>query len=293
MTKCCSVTESGLNLCDPMARLPCASLSPEVCSNNQALDCSLEKAMAPHSSTLAWKIPWTEEPGRLRSTGSLKVGQTERLHFHFSLSRVEEGNGNPLQCSCLENPRDRGARWADVYGVAQSQTRLKWLSSSPPGSTVYGVSQDMEFSSIFKNTGVGCHSLLQGIFSTQRLNLHLLHWQADSLPMSHLGNPWSLGYESKVNVHLADSRSVRDPCWGEECRGKCDNSLPAFPHCTARSRHPSSYSSLQSLPCHLPVLSLTSCPLHQQVWWFPQTVRFKIAFSWVSCKVSHPATTLS
>ena len=55
---------------------------------------------------------------------------TEWLHFDFSLSCIGEGNGNPLQCSCLENPRDGGAWWAAVYGVAQGQTRLKWLSSS-------------------------------------------------------------------------------------------------------------------------------------------------------------------
>ena len=55
---------------------------------------------------------------------------TEQLHFHFSLSHIGEGNGNPLQCSCLENPRDGGAWWAVVYGVAQSQTQLKRLSSS-------------------------------------------------------------------------------------------------------------------------------------------------------------------
>ena len=55
---------------------------------------------------------------------------TERFHFHFSLSCIGEGNGNPLQCSCLENPRDEGAWWAAVYGVAQSRTWLKWLSSS-------------------------------------------------------------------------------------------------------------------------------------------------------------------
>ena len=55
---------------------------------------------------------------------------TEQLHFHFSLSCIGEGNDNPLQCSCLENPRDGGACWAAVYGVAQSQTWLKWLSSS-------------------------------------------------------------------------------------------------------------------------------------------------------------------
>ena len=55
---------------------------------------------------------------------------TEWLHFHFSLSCIGEGNGNPLQCSCLENPRGRGAWWAAVYGVTQSRTWLKWLSSS-------------------------------------------------------------------------------------------------------------------------------------------------------------------
>ena len=86
--------------------------------------------MAPHSSTLAWKIPWMEEPGRLQSMGSLRSDTTERLHFHFSLSCIGEGNGNPLQCSCLENPRDGGAWWAAVYGVAQSGTQLKRLSSS-------------------------------------------------------------------------------------------------------------------------------------------------------------------
>ena len=89
-----------------------------------------EKAMAPHSSTLAWKIPWTEEPGRLQSVGLLEFDTTERLHFHFSLSCIGEGNGNPLQCSCLENPRDGEAWWVAVYGVTQSRTRLKWLSSS-------------------------------------------------------------------------------------------------------------------------------------------------------------------
>ena len=55
---------------------------------------------------------------------------TERLHFHFSLSCIGEGSGNPLQCSCLENPRDGGAWWDAIYGVAQSQTRLKQISSS-------------------------------------------------------------------------------------------------------------------------------------------------------------------
>ena len=137
--------------------------------------------MAALSSTLVWKIPWTEEPGRLQSMGSRRVGHdwatslslftsmhwrrkwqptpvllprksheqrrlegcspwrpwgsdtTEWLHFHFSLSCTGEGNGNPLQCSCLENPRDGGAWWAAVYGVTQNRTWMKQLSSSSSG----------------------------------------------------------------------------------------------------------------------------------------------------------------
>ena len=60
----------------------------------------------------------------------MELNMTEQLHFPFSLSCIGEGNGNPLQCSCLENPRDGGAWWAAVYGIAQSWTRLKQLSSS-------------------------------------------------------------------------------------------------------------------------------------------------------------------
>ena len=81
--------------------------------------------MAPHSSTLAWKIPWTEEPGRLQSMGYEESDMTAQLHFHFSLSCTGEGNGNPLRYSCLENPREGGSWWAAVYGVAQSWTKLK------------------------------------------------------------------------------------------------------------------------------------------------------------------------
>ena len=67
--------------------------------------------------------------------GREKSDMTERLHFHFSLSCIGEGNGNPLQCSCLENPRDGGAWWAAIYGVAQSRRQLKWLSSSSSSSS--------------------------------------------------------------------------------------------------------------------------------------------------------------
>ena len=89
--------------------------------------------MAIHTSTLDWKIPWTEKPGRLQSVES--QSRTRLSDFHFSLSFIGEGNGNLLQCSCLENPRDGGAWWAAVYGVTQSRTRLKRLSSSSSSAT--------------------------------------------------------------------------------------------------------------------------------------------------------------
>ena len=84
--------------------------------------------MAPYSSTLAWKIPWMEKAGRLQSMGLLRV--EHEWAISLSLSCIGEGNGNPLQCSCLENPRDRGVWWAAVSGVAQSWTWLKRLSIS-------------------------------------------------------------------------------------------------------------------------------------------------------------------
>ena len=80
-----------------------------------------EKAMAPHSGTLARKIPWKEEPGGLQSMGSLRV----RHDCATSLSCIGGNDNNPLQCSCLENPRDGRARCAAVYGATQSRTRLK------------------------------------------------------------------------------------------------------------------------------------------------------------------------
>ena len=97
------------------------------------------------------KIPWSRKwqptpiflPGKLHGQRSLvryspwghkESDTTERLQFHFSLSCIGEGNGNPLQCSCLENPRDGGAWWAAVYGVAQSRTRLSNKHSAQHGT---------------------------------------------------------------------------------------------------------------------------------------------------------------
>ena len=86
-----------------------------------------EKAMTPHSSTLAWKIPWAEEPGRLQSMGSRRVTSLSLFTF---LHWRRKWQPTPGESSCLENPRDGGAWWAAVYGVAQGRTWLKWLSSS-------------------------------------------------------------------------------------------------------------------------------------------------------------------
>ena len=89
-----------------------------------------EKPMAPHSSTLAWKVPWMEEPGRLQSMGSLRVRHNWATSLSLFTFTHWKRKWHPTQCSCLENPRDGGAWWAAVYGVAQSQTWLKRLSSS-------------------------------------------------------------------------------------------------------------------------------------------------------------------
>ena len=88
-----------------------------------------QKAMAPLSVLLPGKFHWRRSLVGGSPWGRTESNTTERLHFHFLLSCIGEGNGNPLQCSCLENPRDGEAWWAAVYGVAQSRTQLKWLSS--------------------------------------------------------------------------------------------------------------------------------------------------------------------
>ena len=93
------------------------------------------------SILLRWRRQWHPTPELLPGKSHARRGlvgcspwgrkesdTTKRLHFHFPLSCIGEENGNPLQCSCLENPRDGGAWWADVYSVTQSRTRLKWLS---------------------------------------------------------------------------------------------------------------------------------------------------------------------
>ena len=113
---------------------------------------------------LIWRRRWHPTPvllpGKSHGQRSLvgcspwgreESDMTEQLHFHFSLSCIGEGNGNPLQCSCLENPRDGGAWWAAVYGVAQSWTRLKRLSSSSSSFNLFSIlKQDYFVSKVLK-----------------------------------------------------------------------------------------------------------------------------------------------
>ena len=156
--------------------------------------------MAPHSSTLAWKIPWTEEPGRLQSMGSL-IDTTERLHFHFSLSCIGKGNGNLLQCSCLENPRDGGAWWAAVYGVAQSRTRLKRLSSSILTQGFSGGSDGKESAC---NTGdLGWDDPLEKGIATQ---YSILAWRSSWA--EEPGRLWSMG-QQRVEYNWAANTHTR------------------------------------------------------------------------------------
>ena len=86
--------------------------------------------MTPHSSTLAWKILWTEEPGKLQSMGLLRVGNDWAISLSLFTFMHWRRKWQPTPVSCLKNPRNGGAWWAAVYGVAQSRTRLKQLSSS-------------------------------------------------------------------------------------------------------------------------------------------------------------------
>ena len=102
---------------------------------------------------------------------------TEQLHFHFSLSWIGEGNGNPLQCSCLENPRDGGIWWASVYGVAQSQTRLKRLSSM--GTKTWGALKHGHYNVVVVY-GFSCPVWCGILVPNQGLNPCPQHWKAAS-----------------------------------------------------------------------------------------------------------------
>ena len=114
---------------------------------------------------------------------------TERLHFHFSLSCIGQRNGNPLQCSWLENPRDSGAWWAAIYGVTQSRTRLKWLSSSS-SMTLWTETHQAPLSMGFPRQEYwsGLPFPPPGHLPDPGIETVSPALLGDSLPLSHLGN---------------------------------------------------------------------------------------------------------
>ena len=106
--------------------------------------------------------------------GRKKSDTTEQLHFHFSLLCIGEGNGNPLQCSCLENPRDGGAWQAAVYGIAQSRTRLKRLSSSSSSEQQIYVNATFSVPSTLSFPHCVHRSVIQSAVSQKDKNKHCI-----------------------------------------------------------------------------------------------------------------------
>ena len=152
------------------------------CHQPSAISCLQMRMRAPQTA-IQWMLPSlmviAEDPGKCKKQPAIYhslrwtrkqdlAPDSWRLHFHFSLSCIGEGNGNPLQCSCLENPRDGGAWWAATYGIAQSRTQLKQLSSS----SSWGAYERNEFS---EPTGLHLliHRMLNSLTSYRCLTFRL------------------------------------------------------------------------------------------------------------------------
>ena len=114
--------------------------------------------MAPHSSTLAWKIPWTEEPGRLQSMGSLRVRQDWETSLSLFTFTHQRRKWQPTPVFLPGESQGPGAWWAAVYGVAQNRTRLKWLSSSSSRYSIFTMSPGSRFFLLF-SPAINCISL--------------------------------------------------------------------------------------------------------------------------------------
>ena len=119
--------------------------------------------------------------------GRWESDTTERLHFHFSLSWIGEGNGNPLHCSCLENPRDGGASWAVVYGVPQSRTWLKRLSSSSMSVKWLHIWKYWEWCLLFTPCPQEAFPTLSTLLEAASLHFFVIHFLtpgSNDLPLS-------------------------------------------------------------------------------------------------------------
>ena len=164
-------------------------------------------------------------PGKSHGRGSLvgcgpwgrwESGLTGRLHFHFSLSCIGEGNGNPLKCSCLENPRDGGAWWEAVYGVAQSWTRLKRLSSSSSSSDLRSLLKSLVSRPLpeSESVGLGCGSGINTASSVPRWFCRALG--AAVLYCSLTGVLWNVSLQGGSSVYGLDTITLR---WLKLCKG--------------------------------------------------------------------------
>ena len=138
----------------------------------------MEKAMAPTPVLLPGKSHGQRSLVGCSPWGHQELDTTERLHFHFSLLCIGDGNGNPLQCSCLENPRDGGAWWAAIYGVAQNRTRLMWLSSSSSSVLIAQWCRTLHNPMVCRPPGSFVHRILQA---------RILEWVAISFSR---GSSW-------------------------------------------------------------------------------------------------------
>ena len=145
---------------------------------------------------------------------------TGRLPFHFSLSCIGEGNGNLLQCSCLENPRDGGAWWAAVYGVAQSRTRLKQLSSSSSSSRASLIAQFVKNPPAMKETLVwflGWEDPLEKGYATHSSIYGLPLWLSWSKIRLQCGRPGLFPWIGKIPWRR--ERLPTPVCWPGEFHG--------------------------------------------------------------------------
>ena len=139
----------ALHLCGQNVESQFIPLSPMLRYINLCIHYTRKRQWQPTPVLLPGKSHERRNPVGCSPWGHEESDMTERLHFHLSLSCIGEGNGNPLQCSCLEDPRDRGDWWAAIYGVAQSWTPLKRLSSGSSSSLIFRALICLEFSFVY------------------------------------------------------------------------------------------------------------------------------------------------
>ena len=161
----------------------------------------MEKEMATHSSILAWRIQWTE-PSRLQSMGLLRVGHDWATSLSLFTFMHWRGKWQPipvLQCSCLENPRDRGAWWTAVYGVEQSWTRLKRLSCSSSSSCWIYVTNSPIIPHSPTEWLMSNPSVKDAVWFLQTKQPNNYSWPPPNLPTSSLSQPSGLAKGGHVH----------------------------------------------------------------------------------------------